>query len=70
MDMEKYININGITCAGCLNRIGQGLNDLGVIKFDYDFADHQGMVLFDTDDTSMEEIIKKINDMGYEATLV
>lgn len=70
MDMEKYININGITCAGCLNRIGQGLNDLGVIKFDYDFVDQHAMVLFDTDDTSMEEIIETINDMGYEATLV
>jgi copper chaperone CopZ len=68
MVMEKCININGITCAGCFNRIGQGLTDIGVIKFDYDFVDHHAMILFDSDDTSMEEIIETINDMGYEAT--
>lgn len=67
MDMEKHISITGITCAGCLNRIDQGLKSLGVFKFDYDFVDHNAMILYDGDDTSMEEIIETITDMGYEA---
>lgn len=68
MDMEKHISIRGITCAGCLNRIDQGLKSLGVFKFDYDFVDHNAMILFDNDDTSLKEIIETINVMGYEAT--
>jgi Cu+-exporting ATPase len=70
MDMEKHISIKGITCAGCLNRIDQGLKALGVFKFDYDFVNHDALIFYDDEDTSIDEIIKTINDMGYEANSI
>lgn len=65
--MEAHIKIEGITCAGCLNRIGSSLTSLGVFRFDYDFYSKQATVIYDEETLEVDEIEETINALGYQA---
>lgn len=65
--METNIKIDGITCAGCLNRIDASLRSLGVFRFDYDFYLKEALVIYDEDNLHLSDILDEINHLGYEA---
>lgn len=55
-------------CAGCAASIEKGLSGMeGVEDCRVNFALHSSVVVFNPDDVSEDEIIKKISDLGYKA---
>jgi copper chaperone CopZ len=61
------IRIDGIHCAGCLNRIEHLLMHRGVHKFDFDFASRVATIDFDEALTKPLALIHEVNIMGYPA---
>lgn len=67
--MELQVKIQGIHCAGCLNRIDQSLKSIGVIRFDLDFETLIADIIVD-DEVTSEMIVKAIEKQGYDATII
>lgn len=66
---EIDLRIQGMTCAACSTRIEKGLNQFnGVSIANINLALETGKVTFNPNQTSPNEIVKKIQDMGYDAT--
>lgn len=66
---EIDLRIQGMTCAACSTRIEKGLNQFnGVSVANINLALETGKVTFNPNQTSPNEIVKKIQDMGYDAT--
>ncbi|HAX03321.1 MAG: hypothetical protein A2Y45_00830 [Tenericutes bacterium GWC2_34_14] len=67
--MEIQVKIQGIHCAGCLNRIDQSLKSIGVIRFDLDFETLIADIITD-EEVTQDMVIKAIEKQGYEATII
>ena len=65
--METTINIGRTTCIGCINRIESKLRLLGIFRFDYDFQSKSAKILYDQEDITVTDLVKAIEDLGYEA---
>ena len=66
---EVDLRILGMTCAACSTRIEKGLNGFnGVSVANINLALETGKVSYNPNQTSPDEIVKKIQDMGYDAT--
>ncbi|MFD2673284.1 heavy metal translocating P-type ATPase [Marinicrinis sediminis] len=60
--------ISGMTCAACANRIEKGLGKLpGVSEATVNFAMETAHVTYSATQVSQEEMIAKIQQLGYEA---
>ncbi|WP_239616577.1 heavy metal translocating P-type ATPase [Cohnella mopanensis] len=60
------LQITGMTCAACANRIEKGLNKLdGVAQANVNFAMEQASVNFDPSQVNMSQLEQKIHDLGY-----
>lgn len=65
------INIDGMSCAACSAKIDKMLNNKeGVIDVAVNLSTAKATVSFDQSRVNVSEIINKINDLGYSATLV
>ncbi|TQR20775.1 heavy metal translocating P-type ATPase [Psychrobacillus vulpis] len=63
---EKTLQINGMTCAACANRIEKGLSKIeGVEKANVNFALERSTVVFDPIKTNVKEFQEKIEKLGY-----
>ena len=63
---ELKINVRGMMCTGCENRIKNALGDLKGIKT-VDANHKTGQVVINSDiEISIEEIKNKIEDIGFE----
>ncbi|MDN3015325.1 heavy metal translocating P-type ATPase [Paenibacillus sp. BSR1-1] len=63
---EIQLPITGMTCAACANRIEKGLNKLdGVQEANVNLALEKAAIKYDSAATSVDNFIKKINDLGY-----
>lgn len=61
------LQITGMTCAACANRIEKGLNKLeGVSEATVNFALEQASVEFDPSTTSVTQMEEKIQSLGYD----
>lgn len=65
--METTLKIGKTTCVGCINRIESKLRLLGVFRFDYDFQNKSAKILFDEEKITVVDMVKAIEDLGYEA---
>lgn len=65
--METTIKIGKTTCIGCINRIESKLRLLGIFRFDYDFQSKSAKILYDQEDITVTDLVKAIEDLGYEA---
>jgi Cu+-exporting ATPase len=64
---ETTLQITGMTCAACANRIEKGLNKLdGVEEATVNLALEKSMVKYDPSVTNMEAIQRKVRDLGYD----
>ncbi|MFD0827056.1 heavy metal translocating P-type ATPase [Neobacillus sp. M.A.Huq-85] len=64
---ETNLQISGMTCAACAIRIEKGLNKLeGVETANVNLALERSNVKYDPEKVKVEEIEKKIKDLGYE----
>ncbi len=63
---QATLQITGMTCAACANRIEKGLNKLeGVTNANVNFALEQASVNFDPAKVTMSGLEQKIGDLGY-----
>lgn len=68
---KAELAIQGMTCAACAARIEKGLNGLdGVIAANVNLAMERGTVEFDPSVIGVEQMIRKIEDLGYKASPV
>lgn len=62
------LQISGMTCAACANRIEKGLNRLpGVIRATVNLALESARVEYDSSETKAEAMIRKVEQLGYGA---
>lgn len=62
------LDIIGMTCAACSTRIEKGLNKVeGVSKASVNLALEKGSVEYDPTTVTVQQLIKKVESLGYEA---
>ncbi len=62
--------VTGMTCASCASRVQDGLNELkGVEDAAVNFAAEKATVFYNPSDSSVEEFIKTIKDLGYGVSI-
>lgn len=67
MSDKATLNIGGMTCAACVVRVEQGLQELeGVHKASVNFATEKATVEYDSSALGIETITRKVKDLGYE----
>ncbi|MCR4403794.1 MAG: heavy metal translocating P-type ATPase [Candidatus Acetothermia bacterium] len=71
MSIEKLeLKISGMTCASCVARIEKGLSALdGVVEASVNLATERARVGFDPSKTRPQELVKAIEELGYEVEL-
>lgn len=65
---EVHLDIQGMTCAACSNRIERGLNKMDGVEANINLTLETGKVAISNDLTE-EDIIKKIQSLGYDAVI-
>jgi len=64
---ETNLQILGMTCAACANRIEKGLNKIeGVEQANVNLALETASIKFDPAKTNLQDFEKKIKDLGYD----
>jgi len=64
------LQLIGMTCAACANRIEKGLGKLpGVSKATVNFALESAHVEYNASELSVEDMLKKVEKLGYRAEL-
>jgi P-type Cu+ transporter len=67
---KSEFDIIGMTCAACATRIEKGLNKIeGVTKATVNLALETATVEYTPSQVNVQDIIKKVEKIGYEATL-
>ena len=65
--MNKILNVNGITCEHCVDTIKEAVVILvGVLRVDVDIEQKQVVVEFDEKLAKTEDLIDKIERIGFE----
>ncbi len=68
--MEQIdLNVKGMSCAACVNRIEKALLKNEVASAEVNLATEKARITFDSKILSPDKIIQIISDSGYEATL-
>jgi Cu+-exporting ATPase len=68
--MKAELNIEGMTCDSCAADIKETLEETaGVKEADVTFKRKTAIVDFDEDTVQEKTLIKKIQDLGYRATI-
>lgn len=66
---NKTLDISGMTCAACANRIEKGLKGLpGVIHANVNLTMESAAISINPQTVSIDEVIKKIENLGYSAS--
>jgi P-type Cu+ transporter len=67
---EINIDITGMTCAACANRIEKGLNKMdGVENASVNFAMEKAAVKYNPEEVKPSDLQKRIRDLGYDIQL-
>ena len=59
------LNISGMTCAACSNRIEKVLNKMDGVDANVNLTTEKASVNYEKDKASVEDITKRIEDIGY-----
>src|SRR5437764_4143576 len=66
---RAVLAIEGMTCASCAMRIEKGLKKVaGVIDANVNLATEKAAVIYDPMQTNLEQIVQKVETVGYKAT--
>ncbi len=69
MESHAVLSLEGMTCASCAMRIEKGLKKVpGVTDASVNFAVEQATVSYDTAQTTVEQMLQKVETLGYKAT--
>jgi P-type Cu+ transporter len=67
---ETNLDITGMTCAACANRIEKGLNKMeGVENASVNFAMERAAVKYNPEEVEPSDLQKRIQDLGYDIQL-
>lgn len=70
MKETNHLEIDGMHCAACVTRIEKVVSKLeGVEEIQVNLATEKGRVTYDKNRTSIEKIISRINQIGFEAKI-
>jgi Cu+-exporting ATPase len=62
------LELSGMTCAACANRIEKGLNKVpGVSKATVNFALETARIEYQPDEANVQDFINKVEQLGYQA---
>ena len=65
--MNQILNVDGITCDHCVDTIKEAVGILiGVLRVDVDIEQKQVVVEFDEKLAKLEDLIDKIEEIGFE----
>src|SRR5438876_11208165 len=68
-ESRATLDLEGMTCASCAMRIEKGLKKVpGVIDANVNLATEQAAVSFDPAQTNLEQMVQKVEAVGYKAT--
>src|SRR5947209_8226852 len=68
-ESNAVLDIEGMTCAYCAMRIEKGLKKVpGVINASVNLATEKATVTFDSTQTDIEQMVQKVDAVGYKAT--
>jgi len=68
--MNKILNVDGITCEHCVDTIKEAVEILdGVFSVDVDIEQKQVDVEFDEKTAKLEDLIDKIEEVGFEVRM-
>src|SRR5215470_16499254 len=68
-EARATLSLEGMTCASCAMRIEKGLKKVpGVRDASVNFATEQATVTFDPAQTGIEQMVQKVDAVGYKAT--
>ena len=68
--MNKIINVDGITCEHCVDTIKEAVEILdGIFSVDVDIEKKQVVVEFDEKIAKTEDLIDKIEEIGFEVRM-
>ena len=71
MESRATFALEGMTCASCAMRIEKGLKRVpGVIDAQVNLATERGTVTYNPEQTGVEQMIQKVETVGYKATSV
>ncbi len=66
---RTLLALEGMTCASCAMRIEKGLKKVpGVKEASVNLVSEQATVLYDPAQTSVEQMVQKVDAVGYKAT--
>ena len=66
---QLELNVKGMTCASCANRIERKLNDLEGVEATVNFATERAAVSFDAGTVETGELLGAVEAAGYSAAL-
>src|SRR5437899_1032863 len=67
-ESRTVLALEGMTCASCAMRIEKGLKKLpGVKDASVNFATEQATVTYDPTETNLEQMVQKVEAVGYKA---
>ena len=68
MAVDETLEVEGMDCSGCANRLGTALGRLeGVVKADADHRAGRVAVRFDPERVSEDRIKERIRSAGFDA---
>ena len=68
--MNKILNVDGITCEHCVDTIKEAVEILdGVFSVDVDIEKKQVVVEFDEKIAKTEDLIDKIEEVGFKVRM-
>ena len=66
---QLELNVKGMTCASCANRVERKLNDLDGVEATVNFATERAAVSFDAGTVETGELLGAVEAAGYSAAL-
>ena len=67
-EAHTVLNLEGMTCASCAMRIEKGLKKVpGVLNASVNLATEQASVTYDPTQTDIEQMVQKVEAVGYKA---
>ena len=68
-ESRTVLDLEGMTCASCAMRIEKGLKKVpGVIDANVNLATEKASVMYDPTQTNLEQMVQKVEAVGYRAT--
>src|SRR5947209_9741889 len=68
-EIRTVFDLEGMTCASCAMRIEKGLKKVpGVIDANVNLATEKAAVVYDPAQTNLEQMVQKVEAVGYKAT--